>query len=152
MILEAILTAVIVLLFLLFIGIPLDVVLSWAGIALIALLLLSMAVFSLFFVISLLSLPFFKRTKGTFLRFSDDIRFDRAVYLADGIEYTCLFPAESVARRNIYNEKAHTLFVSRSKTRRIAYDRHSLLIIAVGSLFSALFIAVLCISAYMILS
>ncbi len=144
MLIEVILTAVILLLILVFVGVPLPVIISWTLIGLSAVLLLAAGLVVLFFSIASVSLLFFRRRKGVFLRMDDNGRFERAVYAVDGTEYTCLFPAENVGRRTIYREGAQaqpqTLFVSRSNKRRTVYDRHSLTIILCGSLFSVLLI------------
>ena len=140
MLIEGILTIVIVILFLVFIGIPLEIILEYGGFAILGLAALAMLLFAVFFAVTLLSFPLFRRAKGKFVRFSDDLRFDRAVYDVNGTEYTCLFPAESVGRRIIYKDEERFLLVSRFRKRHIAYDRHSLLIIFIGSLASAGFI------------
>lgn len=143
MLIEGILTLVIVVLFLLFIGIPLEMILTVGGTGILIITGLAAVLFSLFFIVTLFSLPFFRRAKGTFLRFSDDLRFDRAVYDVGGTEYTCIFPAETFGRRMIYKQTARTLLISRSQKRHYAYDRHSLLIIVIGSVTSAGFMFLL---------
>lgn len=140
MLIEGFLTVIIVILFLLFIGFPLELILEWTGIIIIAATALASALFSLFFLFTSVSLLFFRKVKGRFVRFADDLRWDRAVYEAEGEEYTCIFPAETVGRRRIYQQKEYTLLISRSGKRRIAYDSHSLLIITLGVLTSAGFI------------
>ena len=143
MLIEGVLTLVIVVLFLVFIGIPLDTILTVGGTGILIVTALAAILFSLFFIVTLCSLPFFRLAKGTFLRFSDDLRFDRAVYDVDGTEYTCIFPAESFGRRMIYKQGERKLLISRSGKRHYAYDRHSLLIIAIGTVTSAGFITLL---------
>lgn len=143
MILEAILTAIVLFLVLLMMGVPFGTIIGWALILLYAVLVLTIALFVLFFTVTGISLLFFRRVRGEFLRFDENGRFDRAVYLADGNEYTCMFPAENVARRRIYSEgsdRKHLLLVSWSDKHRIAYDRHSLVIITIGIVFSAILV------------
>jgi hypothetical protein len=143
MILEAILTAIVLFLVLLMMGVPFGTIIGWALILLYIVLLLTVVLFVIFFAATGISLLFFRRVNGEFLRFEDSGRFDRAVYRADGQVYTCLFPAENVARRRIYSEdsgRLHMLLVSRSAKRRIAYDRHSLVIITIGIVFSAILV------------
>lgn len=143
MLIEGILTVVILVLFLLFIGIPLDVIIEFGGFGILGLAGLAMALFSLFFAVTLITLPLFRMAKGHFVRFSDDLRWDRAVYDVNGTEYTCIFPAESVGRKFIYRNKDRLLLISRFGHRKIAYDRHSILIIAIGSFTSVGFVIVL---------
>ena len=142
--LEAILTAVIVLLILILTGIPVQAIIIWAVLILCGILLLTVALFVLFFLVTDVSLLFYKRVEARFLRFDDSGRWERAVYLAEGKEYICRFPAETVARRRIYKEgdADGTCFILVSGTEsRKAYDRHSLVIIAMGTVFSVLLIA-----------
>ena len=141
MILEAILTAAVLFLVLLIMGVPFGTIIGWSLILLYIILLLMIALFVLFFAATDVSLLFFYRVRGEFLRFDDSGRFERAVYRAEGEEYSCIFPAENVARRRIYSAdsgRKHFLLISRSKKHRVAYDRHSLVIIFIGTVFSAL--------------
>ena len=133
MLIEGILTLVIVILVLVMVGIPLDTIIGIAVSYLIPVILaLTVGLFVLFFLITGLSLLFFRREKGVFVRF-DDARYERAVYAVNGTEYTCIFPAENVARRTIYQKNSeHTLLISRFRKRRTAFDRHSLFIIGIG--------------------
>ena len=133
MLIEGILTLVIVILVLVMVGIPLDTIIGIAVSYVIpAILALTVGLFVLFFLITGLSLLFFRREKGVFVRF-DDARYERAVYAVNGTEYTCIFPAENVARRTIYQKNSeHTLLISRFRKRRTAFDRHSLFIIGIG--------------------
>ncbi len=133
MLIEGILTLVIVILVLVMVGIPLDTIIGIAVSYVIPVILaLTVGLFVLFFLITGLSLLFFRREKGVFVRF-DDARYERAVYAVNGTEYTCIFPAENVARRTIYQKNSeHTLLISRFRKRRTAFDRHSLFIIGIG--------------------
>lgn len=146
MLIEAILTAVIVLLVLVMIGVPVQVIIGGALILLSGILLLTVVLFVLFFVITGVSLLFYRRASGVLVRFDDSKKWDRAVYLAEGEEYTCLFPAETVFRKRIYREQETTaktfLLISGSGKRKTAYDRHSLFIIAIGLCFSLLLVIV----------
>lgn len=148
--LEAVLAVVIIAALLLLIGVPLDVIIGGLAALLMLGVVLTAAVFVLFFLAADISLFFFRPARGKFLRFDEGERFDRAVYLSlkDNLEYTCLFPAEGFARARIYSpEKERLLFTSRLKKRKTAYDRHSLLIILLGNLFSVL----VCIGAFALL-
>ena len=133
MLIEGILTLVIVILVLVMVGIPLDAIIGIAVSYVIPVILaLAVGLFVLFFLITGLSLLFFRKEKGVFVRF-DDARYERAVYAVNGTEYTCIFPAENVARRTIYQKNSeHTLLISRFQKRRTAFDRHSLFIIGIG--------------------
>lgn len=145
MILEGILTAVVLLLVLLFLGVPLATIITWALIALLVILALMIVVYVLFFFATGISLLFFRRVRGQFIRFDDTNRYERAVYLAEDTEYVCLFPAENVARRRIYqteHPQGYTLLIPRSRKHQIAYDRHSLTIIAIGLISSGALTAV----------
>ena len=144
MLIEAVLTAVIVLLMMIFVGIPVYTIIEWVLMILCGLLFLTVLFFVLFFLITSVSLLFYRRVKGVFLRFDDSARWERAVYLVEGKEYICRFPAESVLRRSIYKENetvsSCTLLISRSGKNK-AYDRHSLIIITIGTVVSVLLIA-----------
>ena len=138
MLIEAVLTLVIVFLVLLMFGIPLNTLIGLFLIGISGLLILAVVLFILFFLITGISLLFFKKTKGVFVRF-DDGRYERAVYTVDETEYTCIFPAENIARRSIYQKNSeHTLLISRFRKRKTAFDRHSLFIIALGTAFSVI--------------
>ncbi|MCR5306117.1 MAG: hypothetical protein K6E36_06425 [Oscillospiraceae bacterium] len=149
MLIEAILTAVIVLLILILTGIPVQAIITWAVLILCVVLLLTVASFVLFFLVTVCSLPFYKRVQAQFVRFDDSGRWERAVYLAEGREYICRFPAETVARRRIYREgeaEQHcSILVSASKKNK-AYDRHSLFIIGMGTAFSVILITACCLA------
>lgn len=144
MLIEAVLTAVIVLLMMIFVGIPIFTIIEWVLIVLFGLLVLTILFFVLFFLFTSVSLLFYKRVKGVFVRFDDSSRWERAVYSVEGNEYICRFPAESILRNSIYKEDAEDrtcmLLISRSD-RKSAYDRHSLMIIAVGTVVSVILIA-----------
>ena len=133
MLIEGILTLVIVILVLVMVGIPLDAIIGIAVSYVIPVILaLAVGLFVLFFLITGLSLLFFRKEKGVFVRF-DDARYERAVYAVNGTEYTCIFPAENIARRTIYQKNSeHILLISRFQKRRTAFDRHSLFIIGIG--------------------
>lgn len=141
--LGVILAVIILFLLLLLIGIPLATIFSYAVLILCILVGLTLLLIFLFFFGTILSMPRFHRKNGKFIRFSHAQHFDRAVYEADGEEYTCLFPAENVARSQIYTDKPRYILVHSGKKHKTAYDRHSLLIITIGTLFSASSIAAL---------
>ncbi len=134
--LGVLLAIVIVVLLLLFVGIPFSVILSWAVAIICGLIGLALLLIAAFFLGTVCMMPRFHKAKGKFVRFSHSKQFDRAVYEAEGEEYACLFPAENVAREKIYNDVPHTILIHKGKKHRTAYDRHSLLIITVGTLFS----------------
>ena len=136
MILEAVITVAVILLMLLFVGVPLESILNLLFIILMGVLGLSVLFVVLFFASVDISLLFFRQAEAKFLRIEDKDRFEHAVYLVGKDEYSCLFPAESVRREKIYQKDFHTLLIPRNPKRKIAYDRHSLMIILVGSLFS----------------
>ena len=141
MILEIIVTVAVVIGILLFVGVPLVTILSLLVLILSGLLLLAVAFFVLFFLITDIILLRYRRTKGKFSRIDDSQRWERAVYAVNGEDYICVFPAESFARRRIYEKPGATVLIPRSGNRKSAYDRHSLFIIAVGNVFSAMLTA-----------
>ena len=132
-----ILAVVIASLLLLLIGVPFPTILTYGAMLLCALIVLALLMIFMFFACTLFSMPFFQKKEGRFLRFEHAEHFDRAVYEAEGEEYICLFPAENVGRKRIYTDKPHRILVHRTAKRKTAYDRHSLLIITVGTVFSA---------------
>lgn len=141
MILEIILTIVVIVAVMVFVGVPITSVLSILIVGLSGLLALTVGLFVLFFIVTDIILLCYRRAEGTFSHINDTTRFERAVYLVDGEEYTCVFPAESVARRQIYEKPQQWILVPRKGKRRRAYDRHSLFIIALGNVFSVLLTA-----------
>lgn len=141
MILEIIVTIAVVIGILVFVGVPIVSILTLLVLVLSGLLLLAVAFFVLFFLITDIILLRYRRGKGKFSRFDDTQRWERAVYAVEGKEYTCVFPAESFARRSIYEKPEATVLIPRSGRRTTAYDRHSLFIIAVGNIFSVLLAA-----------
>lgn len=142
--LEVVFTLAIIIALLLFFGIPAETIFVIFATAILGLMALAMLLFVLFFMVTDISLLFRKRVKGQFLRVDDTDRFDHAVYLYDGQEYSCLFPAESFGRKRIYHEKqTYSLLISRNPKKRNAYDRHSMFIIAVGSAVSVVTVVLL---------
>lgn len=141
MLLEIVVTVLVIVGILLFVGVPLTSVLSILILVLCGLLLLSVVLFVMFFMITDVSLLFFRRAEAEFLHIDESSRFERAVYRADGAEYICSFPAESIARRRIYEKPRHVILIPRKGKRRSAFDSHSLFIIAVGNVFSVLLAA-----------
>lgn len=141
MLLEIIVTIVVVIGILVFVGVPIVSILTLLVLILSGLLLLAVAFFVLFFLITDMILLRYRRAKGKFSRFDDSQRWERAVYAVDGEDFTCVFPAESFARRRIYDKPEAMVLIPRSGKRKSAYDRHSLFIIAVGNVFSALLTA-----------
>ena len=151
--LEAVFTIVVIVALLLLFGVPPETVLSWSATILMGLVLLTMLLFTLFFVITDISLLFRRRVKGKFLRVDDSGRFDNAIYEAEGAEYRCLFPAESFGRKRIYREgEEYMLLIPRNKNRHSAYDRHSLITIVIGTVCSGVFLYLLLIAAQFIRS
>lgn len=139
MILEIVLTVVIVVALLLFFGVSPGTILLVLGIVVLGLIALTILAMFLFFVLTDVALLFRKPVKGTFLRVDDSGRFDHAVYQVGEAEYSCNFPAESFGRKHIYQEnKQYLLLIPRSEKRKTAYDRHSLMIVAIGTLLSTL--------------
>ena len=152
-VLEIIFSAVIVIVMLMFFGVPLESILVILAAVMLGLICLTMLLFSLFFLITDLMLVFKKRTKGTFVRIDDTGRFDHAVYLVDGLEYHCTFPAETFGRKRIYHEhQPYYLLISGNEKRRTALDSHSMITICLGTVFSAVFIGLLFITARYVLS
>ena len=144
MIIEIILTIVIVIAVLLLIGVSLQTILTAAVMLLLGLVALTMVLIVLFFFLTDLFLPFRKAVRGKFLRVNEDGRMDHAVYQVGEQEYTCSFPAESFGRKRIYQpEKEYLLLIPRSGNRKTAYDRHSLVTIAIGTVISVLLVFVL---------
>lgn len=152
-ILEVIFTAAIVIFLLLFFGVPLESIIIVAAAVMLGLVSLAMLLFAVFFIVTDISFLFKKHTKGTFLRVDDSGRFDHAVYQVGDKEYSCSFPAESFGRSRIYQEDhAYFLMIPRNPNRRNALDRHSIMIVVIGNLFSAIFLAVLVAAARYILT
>ena len=148
MVVEIILTVVIVIALLLFFGVPLQSILTVAALILLALVVLTMVLIVLFFFLIDLLLPFRKAVKGKFLRVDVSGRMDHAVYQVGDTEYTCSFPAESFGRKRIYQEnQEYLLLIPRASKRKYAYDRHSLVTIAIGTVISVLLVFVLAFGA-----
>ncbi len=134
--LEGVLVLVIVGLLLFFLGVPFSMmgtVLLWS---LVGLLMLSLAVMIVFFLGCSIVLMLCRKENGRFVRYEHFERFDRAVYLVNGEEFACVFPAENLARKKIYGDSEIVLRVYRGKKRKYAFDPHSILIIRIGTAFS----------------
>ncbi len=114
-------------------GVPWQMLLL--GVTMVAALLLGLML--LFFVGTAFSLLFFRAKKGSFVRFNQYHKFERAVYQVEDTEYINLFPAETVMRERLYHEQPHTLLVHKGRLQNTAYDMHSILIIVLGLLASA---------------
>ncbi len=114
-------------------GVPLQMLLLGAVILAAALLGLML----LFFISTAFSLIAFRVKKGSFVRFNQYHKFERAVYLVEETEYVNLFPAETVMRERLYHESPHTLLIRKGRHRSYAYDMHSVLIIVLGLFASA---------------
>lgn len=143
-ILEGIFTAAIVILLLLFFGVPLESIITVAAAVMLGLVALAMLLFAVFFIVTDISLLFKRHTKGIFQRVDDTGRFDHAVYKVDDQEYACSFPAESFGRKRIYQENhAYFLLIPRNPKHRYALDRHSMVVIVIGNLFTGIFLAAL---------
>lgn len=149
--LEAVITLVIIIALLLFFGVAPETIFVICAAVILGLVALAMLLFILFFLITDISLLFRKCVKGKFLRVDETDRFDHAVYSVDSQEYTCLFPAESFGRKKIYHENmSYLLLISRNPARRSAYDKHSLVTIAVGSVFALIFAGLLTAAYFLI--
>ncbi|MCQ2416751.1 MAG: hypothetical protein MJ071_02950 [Oscillospiraceae bacterium] len=137
MVLEILLSAVIIIALLLFVGVPFASVLSLVTAIVMILLFVTIIGFILFFLIMDLSLLFSKKVKGIFKYVDDTGRFDKAVYAVNQQEYTCMFPAETLGRNRIYKENTeYTLLIPRLGKGMSVLDSHSLMIVAIGSVFS----------------
>lgn len=136
--LAIILSIIIVVPLLILLGFSFPTIFTYATWGLCILLGLALIAIALFFLGTSCSLLGFHRAKGKFQRFTHSEHFDRAVYVVDGTEYTCLFPAENYGRKRIYQSDETTVLIRDGKKHRIAYDRHSLLIVTVGTVFSLL--------------
>ena len=151
--LEVVFTVVIIIALLLFFGIAPDTIFVVFATVVLGLVALAALLFVLFFLVTDISLLFRRRVKGQFIRVDDTERFDHAVYRVDNQEYFCLFPAESFGRQRIYHEnQSYSLLISRNPKRRSAYDRHSLITIAIGTVFSVIFVVLLIGAYYLIRS
>ena len=139
MLLEILIAAVIIIALLLLIGVKLQTILLGLGVIVLVLIALAMLSIILFFFLTDLFLPFRKPVKGKFLRVDDSGRMDHAIYQVGEDEYTCSFPAESFTRKRIYQtDHEYLLLIPRSGSRKTAFDRHSLFILAVGTVISVL--------------
>lgn len=141
MLLEIVLTVIVIVGIMLFVGVPLTSILNLLLIVIGSGILLTVAFVILFFFGTDIFLLFFRRVRGEFVRIDEEGRFDHAVYRADGTEYFCIFPAESVGRKHIYKKDVCTLLIPRFGKRKIAYDRHSLFIILCGTAASFVLLA-----------
>ena len=142
--LEVVITVVIIIALLIFMGVSIETIFVTCAAIILGLVAVAMFLFALFFLITDITLLFRKCVQGKFLRVDDSERFDHAIYYADNQEYACIFPAESFGRKNIYHEnKQYLLLISRNPKRRSAYDKHSLMIIAIGNIFSIIFVVLL---------
>ncbi|MBR4201840.1 MAG: hypothetical protein IKQ91_11355 [Oscillospiraceae bacterium] len=152
-ILEVIFSLAIIIVLLVFFGVPFESILVILAAVLLGLICLAMVLFVLFFLITDLLLIFRKRTKGIFVRIDDSTRFDHAVYLVDGEEYHCTFPAETFGRKRIYHEnQPYYLLISTNSSRRSALDSHSMITICIGTVFSAVFIGLLLLTVRYVLT
>ncbi len=142
MILEAVVSVAVILMMLLFVGIPLENILNLFIWILFGGSVLTIAFVILFFFGTDLFLLFFKPARGRFVRIDDSGRFDHAVYLVGEQEYSCVFPAETVGRKRIYQKEDYFLLIPRIGKRRIAFDRHSLFVTVIGNVCSVLLIVI----------
>ena len=143
-VLEILLTIVIIGALLLLVGVSPETIISLTAFILLGLVALAVIVFIVFFVFTDVSLLFRKKVKGKFLYVDEEGRYDRAVYQVGEQEYKCLFPAETYGRARIYKtDKEYMLLIPRSDKKKNVYDRHSLFIIAIGSVFSLVFLITL---------
>lgn len=140
MLLEILIAAVIIIALLLLIGVKFQTVLVVLGVVVLCLIALAMLSIILFFFLTDLFLPFRKPVKGKLLRVDDSGRMDHAVYQVGDAEYICSFPAESFGRKRIYQkDHDYLLLIPRFGSRKTAFDRHSLFILAVGTVISVIF-------------
>ncbi|MCR4761098.1 MAG: hypothetical protein K5705_12700 [Oscillospiraceae bacterium] len=148
MVVEIVLSIVIIIALLLFFGVSVQTILTGAVLILISLVVLAIILIAVFFFVTDISLLFRRRVKGRFLRIDDTARFDHAVYDVGGTEYHCIFPAESYGRKRIYHtDREYMLLISRSEKRNSAYDRHSLITILFGTVFSVMLVSLLVLAA-----
>lgn len=96
-----------------------------------------LALMTLFFIVTAIALLFFKRKRGELLRFEKENGFEHAVYESDDGEYHNLFPAEQVLKGKIYSSSSYFLLTVKTKKKNIAFDRHSIVIVITGLVFSA---------------
>ena len=144
MLLEILVAAVIIVVLLLLIGVQFQTIFLVFGIVVLCLIALAVLSIILFFFLTDLFLPFRKPVKGKFLRVDDSGRMDHAVYQVGDAEYKCSFPAESFGRKRIYQtDREYLLLIPRFSSRKTAFDRHSLFILAVGTVISVIFSFVL---------
>lgn len=142
--LEVVFMVIVIIALLLFFGIAPETIFLIFATVILGLVAIAMLLFALFFLVTDISLLFCKKVKGKFVRVDDTDRFDHAVYNVDNQEYSCLFPAESFGRQRIYHEnQQYSLLIPRNPAHRSAYDKHSLFTIAIGSVFSVIFIGML---------
>ncbi len=143
MLLEILITVIVIAAMLLFIGIPFEGIMNLLLLAVLAGFALTTGFVILFFFGTDIFLLFFRKARGSFDRIDDSGRFDHAVYTIDGEEYRCVFPAETSWQNKIYRKGNHFLLIPKIKKWNIAYDRHSLMIILIGNLFSVILVVLL---------
>ncbi len=131
---EAVLAVIIIAILCLCFGVSTDIIMLGftilAGIILLALLLL--------FTYSVLCLIFSRKTEADFLRFDKSPKggYKAAYYLAEGKEYPCIFPCESIVFRRYYqNGRKHTVRISR--IRFCVFDIFACITSILGLIFSS---------------
>lgn len=124
---ELIITAVILLILLLILGVsPYTIIygIFWLMEG-------ALAAMTVFFVVSIIMLLAGRRYSARFLRFTDT-KFPAAVYEIDGEELTNFYPAENLLQKWIYTEGSRPVRMLRLGKLCFLFDRHSMLIAALG--------------------
>ncbi len=124
---EFIITAAIIIVLLLILGVSptsMMIVIVWLMEA-------ALVGMTLFFLVSVLLILFGKSKRAHFVRFTE-ARFPAAVYEIEENEYTNLFPAENHLRKVIYKDNEQKVKLLKAGKLYFLYDRHSILISALG--------------------
>ena len=98
------------------------------------LVIVSMTILFIYFFIRLL---FSKKVKADFLRIdkSEKTKFRTAYYIIDGVEYPCVFPAESILINTLYKkDKQYTVWLNRRM--KCVFDRFAFTTCVIGFLVS----------------
>ena len=83
-----------------------------------------------FFAVCWVMLIGSKKKTAQFVRFDRGKRFESAVYLIDGVEYSNIFPAEFIMREKLYHP-GRDVSVRLSRNSRV-FDKNALMTSAVG--------------------
>lgn len=92
--------------------------------------------FTVGFMYCVIRLLFSKRKTATFVRtdFHKHIKKKVAVYLVDGIEYPCAFPAENILEKQLYSTEK-TCHVMLDIKKKKVYDLYAVLTCIIGLTF-----------------